>query len=239
MNYFSAKDKFKIGDKVKISNPLDVSFNHKNEIHKIIDFIDDGYYAVLDVDTDDKWCKFYASYELELVNDNNYSFAFKCPTGESGELGICETKENEENGDMNKVLELWYTRKINKINKKYEKLKEEFTEKQYSVVESFKELVENFENDLKDLYDFDKVTEQFVLKEVASTNQYKYDIDWDRIQDKFLEKYYIERNEEINKIGDIKEEVEAQLSLSSDLAYQQEVLERYGIITNKTKKISE
>ena len=235
--------KFKVGDNVKFigdsSRHADSEFlDDSSDFITITHVLDSGRcYGTILYENCARWL--FDEDELELVNDNNYSFVFKCPTGGPGELGICETKENEEKKEMNKVLELWYTRKINKINKKYEKLKEEFTEKQYSVVESFKELVENFENDLKDLYDFDKVTEQFVLKEVAPTNRYEYDIDWDRIQDKFLEKYYIERNEEINKIGDIKDEVEAQLSLSNDLAYQQEVLERYGIITKKTKKISE
>ena len=40
-------------------------------------------------------------------------------------------------------------------------------------------------------------------------------------------------------VNDIKDEVEAQLSLSDDLEYQQEVLMRYGIIDKKTKKIAD
>lgn len=185
-------------------------------------------------------CNFFGEYELELVNDNNYSFAFKCPTGEPGELGICETKENEEKKEMNKVLELWYKRKVDKIIKKYEKLEEEYTKKQYSVVESYNELIEQFERDLEDLYSFDKVTEQFVLTKSGYTdNDFKYIIDYDKIRKDFRANYNKDKENEIEELNKVKEEVEAQLSLSNDLQYQQEILERYNIITKKTKKISE
>lgn len=182
---------------------------------------------------------FFGEYELELVNDNNYSFAFKYPTGEPGELGICETKENEEKKEMNKVLELWYKRKVDKIIKKYEKLEEEYTKKQYSVVESYNELIEQFERDLEDLYSFDKVTEQSVLTESGYDNTFKYIIDYDKIRKDFRANYNNDKENEIEELNKVKEEVEAQLSLSNDLQYQQETLERYNIITKKTKKISE
>ena len=51
--------------------------------------------------------------------------------------------------------------------------------------------------------------------------------------------YRDEIRETYKKIDDTREEVEAQLSLSDDLKYQQEVLERYNIISKKTKKISD
>ena len=47
------------------------------------------------------------------------------------------------------------------------------------------------------------------------------------------------KQDELNTLKDIKDEVEALLSLSNDLDYQEEVLTRYNIITKKTKKISE
>lgn len=147
--------------------------------------------------------------------------------------------EIEEEKDMNKVLNLWYERKRNKIIDKYDELEAEFNTTKYSVVESFNELVQRFNEDLESLYKMDKATEQFVLKENAPNNVVKYCIDYERIDKEFEEEYRNKREEELKEIKDIKDEVEAQLSLSNDLEYQQEVLIRYGIIDKKTKKISE
>lgn len=147
--------------------------------------------------------------------------------------------EIEEEKDMNKVLNLWYERKRNKIIDKYDELEAEFNTTKYSVVESFNELVQRFNEDLESLYKMDKATEQFVLKENAPNNVVKYCIDYERIDKEFEEEYRNKRDEELKEIKDIKDEVEAQLSLSNNLEYQQEVLIRYGIIDKKTKKISE
>ena len=147
--------------------------------------------------------------------------------------------EIEEEKDMNKVLNLWYERKRNKIIDKYDELEAEFNTTKYSVVESFNELVQRFNEDLESLYKMDKATEQFVLKENAPNNVVKYCIDYERLDKEFEEEYRNKRDEELKEIKDIKDEVEAQLSLSNNLEYQQEVLIRYGIIDKKTKKISE
>ena len=145
----------------------------------------------------------------------------------------------EENEMRNEVLELWYEKKRNKVIDKYDKLEEEFNKTQYGVVESFNELVEKFNNDLEDLYKLDKVSEQFVLEENAPSNVYKYRIDYDKLRDEFVEKYITERNKELAKIEEKYREVKAQLSLSDNLDYQIDILNRYGILTKKDKKISE
>jgi len=145
--------------------------------------------------------------------------------------------ENKEEKDMNKVVNLWYERNRDKIVDKYKEKEIEFYNNKYSIVESFNELVDTFNNNLEDLYKLDKATEQFVLKENAPTNVVKYCIDLDKLKEEFEVEYLIKRNEELKEIEDIKEEVEAQLSLSDDLEYQQEVLKRYNIIDKKTNKI--
>lgn len=150
--------------------------------------------------------------------------------------GMWEIKEEK---DMNKVLNLWYERKKNKIDERYKLMEVQFYNDKYSVVGSFNELIEKFNQDLEDLYKLDKATEQFVLKENAPNNVVKYCLDLDSLKERFNVEYLIEKNKEIEELGKIKEEVEAQLSLSDDLEYQQEVLIRYGIIDKKTKKISE
>lgn len=143
----------------------------------------------------------------------------------------------KEEKDMNKVVDLWYNRKRDKIINEYKEKEVEFYNNRYSVVESFNALVEQFNEDLESLYKMDKATEQFVLTENAPNNVIKYCLDLDKLKEEFEVEYLIKRNEELKEIEDIREEVEAQLSLSDDLKYQQEVLERYGIISKKTKKI--
>ena len=140
---------------------------------------------------------------------------------------------------MNKVVTLWYERKRKSIEKKYDKLREEFGEKQYGIVESFNELVDKFNKDLDGLFQLDKASEQFVLVNNAPNNVIKYKIDVNKLDDEFNEMYRDDIRKAYKKIDDTREEVEAQLSLSDDLKYQQEVLERYGIISKKTKKISD
>ena len=147
--------------------------------------------------------------------------------------------EIEEEKDMNKVLNLWYERKRNKIIDKYDKMEWEFYNNKYSVAASGKVLIEKFNNDLEDLYKLDKATEQFVLKENTPNNVIKYCLDEEKLNEEFKKEYLSKREEEFNTLRDIKDEVEAQLSLSDDLEYKQEVLIRYGIIDKKTKKIAD
>ena len=146
-------------------------------------------------------------------------------------------KEDEK--DMNKVLNLWFERKQEKIIKKYAEMEQDFINNHYSVVKSYNELVEQFEKDLDDLYKFDKVNEQFVLEEISDKNTIKYDIDFDKLSCEFTDKHIKEKQGELKELAKIREEVEAQLSLSNELKYQQEVLIQYNIIDKKTKKIVE
>ena len=147
--------------------------------------------------------------------------------------------EKEEEKEMNKVLSLWFERKQEKIIKKYAEMEQDFINNHYSVVKSYNELVEQFEKDLDDLYKFDKVNEQFVLEEISDKNTIKYDIDFDKLSCEFTDKHIKEKQGELKELAKIREEVEAQLSLSNELKYQQDVLIQYNIIDKKTKKIVE
>ena len=152
-----------------------------------------------------------------------------------GELNLMNINEEEEK--MNKVLELWYERKRNKIIDKYDELERNYNNDKYSVVGSFNELVEKFNNDLEELYKFDKASEQFVLTENAPNNVLKYRIDWDKITDGFVEEVLPKREKELKEVEDLKDEINAQLSMSNDLEYQQSILIEYGIIDKKTKRM--
>jgi len=148
----------------------------------------------------------------------------------------CEKIKEEK--EMNKVLNLWYDRKKKAIKKRYDNLREEFNE-QYGSIQSFNELVDKFNKDLEELYNFDKATEQFVLTENAPSNVIKYKVDTNRIDDEFNRMYREKIKQDYQEIDDIREEVEAQLSLSNDLEYQRKILKKYGIINKVTEKISE
>lgn len=184
---------------------------------------DEKGYHVKVCDINEKWC---------LDDDATWKNDFY----EKYILGIWEKEEEKE---MNKVLNLWFERKQEKIIKKYAEMEQDFINNHYSVVKSYNELVEQFEKDLDDLYKFDKVNEQFVLEEISDKNTIKYDIDFDKLSCEFTDKHIKEKQGELKELAKIREEVEAQLSLSNELKYQQDVLIQYNIIDKKTKKIVE
>ena len=253
--------KFNVGDKVRFIGDLsehifrDTLDNHKNGLTICKVCADEKSYHVKPCDINHvKWC--FDDEELELIQSSDnveslYPYMIDAKTCGKNSFDNYKTQIDfyekcikgiwriEEEKDMNKVLNLWYERKRNKIIDKYDELEAEFNTTKYSVVESFNELVQRFNEDLESLYKMDKATEQFVLKENAPNNVVKYCIDHERIDKEFEEEYRNKRDEELKEIKDIKDEVEAQLSLSNDLEYQQEVLIMYGIIYKKTKKISE
>lgn len=177
------------------------------------------------------------SVDVPLTIDDSVDALRYCINDLIATNNCCEKIKEEKN--MNKVVTLWYERKRKSIEKKYDKLREEFGEKQYGIIESFNELVDKFNKDLDDLFQFDKASEQFVLVNNAPNNVIKYKIDVNKLDEEFNEMYRDEIRKAYKKIDDTREEVEAQLSLSDDLKYQQEVLERYNIISKKTKKISD
>lgn len=206
--------KFQVGDKVKIVNPESPNKDCLGEIVIIVSDTEGFAYPYRD-DKGRLWC----DDEMEL---------FTQPLHEN------IAKEEKE---MNKVLNLWFERKQEKIIKKYAEMEQDFINNHYSVVKSYNELVEQFEKDLDDLYKFDKVNEQFVLEEISDKNTIKYDIDFDKLSCEFTDKHIKEKQGELKELAKIREEVEAQLSLSNELKYQQDVLIQYNIIDKKTKKI--
>ena len=83
--------------------------------------------------------------------------------------------------------------------------------------------VENFDNDY--------------LLSSCDTNCYKYTLNESCIKTELTNKYKDDYRKELNSLNELKDEVDAQLSLSDDLNYQLEVLTRYNIIDKKTKKL--
>ena len=236
--------KFKVGDMVVIANPyLDSQECYRGFVRRIhsIDAYDSYYFE--DIKDEDGDMVPWIEDELEKVEAqtltaiDSINAVRYCMNDLITTNNCCEKIKEEKN--MNKVVTLWYERKRKSIEKKYDKLREEFGEKQYGIIKSFNELVDEFNKDLDGLFQLDKASEQFVLVNNAPNNVIKYKIDVNKLDDEFNEMYRDEIRKAYKKIDDTREEVEAQLSLSDDLKYQQEVLERYNIISKKTKKISD
>ena len=169
---------------------------------------------------------------IEIIKDivsniqNALSFDFK--------LNIDEEREEK---DMNKVLKLYYDRKVEELDKKYaEKINNDF--ENIDVVKQYKKLIENFEKEQEVLF---KTIENFdndYLILSCDANLYKYTINENDIKLKLDKKYDNEYNEELDRLVEFRDEVDAQLSLSDDLNYQMEVLVRYDIINKKTNKMT-
>lgn len=146
--------------------------------------------------------------------------------------------KGEWNIDMkNEVLELWYTRNHNSIIDEYDKKEMEFNKSKELVIK-YKEIIENFEKELEELYNCEENIEKNYIKDNnLSESMYKYKINYDKLNDEFLENYVAERDEKLHELNELRKEINAQLSLSSELDYQIEVLTTYGILDKKTKKM--
>ena len=147
-------------------------------------------------------------------------------------------KKMEEKEMKNDVLELWYSRQLGEIYKEYDEKEIEFNKSKELVIK-YNDIVDRFENELKQLYESEENIESKYIKDALSGNSmYKYKVDYDKLRDEFLEKYISERNDKVNELDDKYKEIKAILSLSNDADYQLDVLKNYGIIDKKTKKMA-
>lgn len=156
-----------------------------------------------------------------------------------GIWGIKDMK-NEEEINMNKVLRLWNIRKMEEIELKYNDLVNEYIEKHYETAKKYKDLIEKFKEDLETLYEEEngnKESESSILKENNTCNVFKYVVDEEKLRDEAHEKYRADRLKELEEQDSICNEVDALLSMSEDLEYQQSILIEYGIIDKKTKRM--
>lgn len=184
---------------------------------------------------DDEVCKYFLGGLHNPMLDNDTLDSVRTAINLCKQYDEIFNKEREEK-DMNKVLKLYYDRKREEINKKYEeKVDNDFNN--IDVVKQYKTLIENFEKEQESLF---KTIENFdndYLTLVSDVNCYKYRLNTIAIKKELQDKYNDEHEEEINSLNEIRDEVDAQLSLSDDLNYQMEVLTRYDIIDKKTNKV--
>ena len=185
---------------------------------------------------DDEICKYFLGGLHNPMLDNDTLDYVRTDINLCKQYDEIFNKEREEK-DMNKVLKLYYDRKLEEIHKKYEeKVDNDFNN--IDVVKQYKILIENFEKEQEALF---KTVENFdndYLVPSYDSNLYKYSISELKTRSSLMTTYEDDRVNEIEKLRELVEEVDAQLSLSDDLSYQLGVLEKYGIIDKKTNKMT-
>lgn len=146
-----------------------------------------------------------------------------------------DTKGNEDIME-NQILNLYYERTRRRITKEYdEKILNAYNE--LPVVKEYNEVVKEFEATLAEMADRYNTEEVKVLRKSGYANEYGYElnVDIDETIGKDLNK---KRDDELKELELLRQEAEAQLSLSIDKDYQIEVLKNYGILDKKTGKLN-
>lgn len=150
--------------------------------------------------------------------------------------GIKEKGDNNMKEYKNEVLNLYYERHRNKIIENYEEIEREYNEN-IDTVKAFYKITEEFNEKMEDLYkSLDNFDNDYIVQSCDS-NMFKYKINNDKIRDNFVKEILPKRQEELYELKELTDEINAQLSLSNDLEYQQEILINYGVLDKKTKKL--
>lgn len=184
---------------------------------------------------DDEICKYFLGGLHNPMLDNDTLDYVRTDINLCKQYDEIFNKEREEK-DMNKVLKLYYDRKREEIEEKYiDKVNNDFDN--IEIIKQYKTLIENFEKEQEALF---KTVENFdndYLVPSYDSNLYKYSISELKVKDSLMATYEDDKANEIEKLKELVEEVDAQLSLSDDLNYQMEVLTRYDILDKKTNKV--
>lgn len=140
--------------------------------------------------------------------------------------------KNKEDKEMNKVLELYYERRINKLGEFYKELKEQ-KYNELEVVKEFNKVVEEYNKKMQELmgkYRDEENNISLIYK--TGYNEYPYVLSnnvKNEIYTSLTERY----EEDKKALLAEKETIAAVLSLSEDKDYQVEVLKNYGILDKK------
>lgn len=137
----------------------------------------------------------------------------------------------KEGNDNMTILELYEKRKQeeiksfykDKINKEYESLE---------VVKEYKELINTFDINMKQLAEKYNTNDKIFLTPTCYNNDYSYELS-NSIHVEIEEKYDNQAREDLEALQNFVEEVKAVLSLSDDKDYQLEVLKNYEILDKK------
>lgn len=191
--------------------------------------LDMGKNITVSVDGGETWKELGKPIELK-VDGTDYSLSFTGPTKDYlGEL--------KEEINMNKVLELYYERKLDKLKEFYSDLEVQEYNK-LEVVKEFNALNEEYTNKMEELRNkYNTIDKQFVVKTgYKDDNRYELsDTIEEDIHDELFKQYEVAKKEILEE----KATIEAVLSLSEDKDYQVEVLKNYGILDKKGMMVEE
>lgn len=242
--------KFKVGDKVKL-NPEAIGFIHGranvgyDEIGEIHSILGESEYKVEFPSYGRGWTGH--EDELILVDEVVEYIKNDVITIKAVKIEVDKIKNmiiNKEEKDMNKILNLYMNRKIEKINKKYDEIIEkEYNENEF--VKQYNTIVENFKENIKMLYENpENLVDRIIVDTGVSGDNFKYVIVRD-LKEQIANKYNKEKMEEIQKIDNLVKEIETTLSLAEngngEINQDRviEILSNYQIIDKKTLKIKE
>lgn len=143
-----------------------------------------------------------------------------------------EMFKNKEEKEMNKVLELYYERRIKKLGEFFKEIKEqEYNE--LEVVKEFNNVVEEYNNKMQELMGkYREEDENMSLIHKTGYNEYPYVLSH-AVKDDIVKSLGKQYEEDKKALLEEKETIAAVLSLSEDKDYQVEVLKNYGILDKK------
>lgn len=140
--------------------------------------------------------------------------------------------KNKEEKEMNKVLELYYERRINKLGEFYKELKEQ-KYNELEVVKEFNNVVEEYNNKMQELMGKYRDEENDMsLIHKTGYNEYPYVLSH-AVKDDIVKSLGKRYEKGKKALLEEKETIAAVLSLSEDKDYQVEVLKNYGILDKK------
>lgn len=140
--------------------------------------------------------------------------------------------KNKEDKEMNKVLELYYERRINKLGEFYKELKEQ-KYNELEVVKEFNNVVEEYNNKMQELMGkYKDEDNNMSLIHKTGYNEYPYVLSCD-VKNEIYTSLTKRYDEDKKALLAEKETIAAVLSISDDKDYQVEVLKNYGILDKK------
>lgn len=146
--------------------------------------------------------------------------------------------KNKEDKEMNKVLELYYERRINKLGEFYKELQEQ-KYNELEVVKEFNEVVEEYNKKMQELMGKYRDEENDMsLIHKTGYNEYPYLLS-SNVKNKIYTSLTKRYEEDKKALLAEKETIAAVLSLSEDKDYQVEVLKNYGILDKKGMMIED
>lgn len=146
--------------------------------------------------------------------------------------------KNKEDKEMNKVLELYYERRIKKLGEFYKELKEQ-KYNELEVVKEFNEVVEEYNKKMQELMGKyrDKENNMSLIHKTGY-NEYPYVLSCD-VKNEIYTSLTKRYDEDKKALLAEKETIAAVLSLSEDKDYQVEILKNYGILDKKGMMIED